>query len=58
MIRTSVLLAALALTGCLSYLIKPAVDRYCALPPAEREAYGAVINTRAAPHEIAVTCRL
>ena len=53
---TLLALLTLALTGCQSYLIKPAADRYCALPHADRAAYRALIDTRTEPHEVRIYC--
>ena len=50
------ILVTLALTGCQSYLIKPAADRYCSLPQADRAAYRALIDTRTEPHEVRIYC--
>ena len=49
-------LALLALSGCQSYLLKPAADRYCSLPHADRAAYRALIDTRTEPHEVRIYC--
>ena len=43
-------------TGCQSYLLKPAADRYCSLPHADRAAYRAIIDTRTEPHEVRIYC--